>query len=259
MKSHNDLRALGFLMIFGGILHLFAGTAYYTMGDIPQIREDARRFAIGNLREAIKDKAIRGLLVSGTIMDLFLCMAPPMCILAARNGAGCTPSELMILNTVTVCSAISATWFYKYLTLHFGTRRCMIWTAPLLVIQSLFWWFVPEGAPWFCFIFPFIIMGASSIFISTSQANYFTVTAPPHLVVPGTILIYLTNGALAGILGMILNPLLHNIIWAMPETSPMTHYRIFLSVGAVIFLIGFPAILLLPKDTPSITDQTLTK
>ena len=105
------------------------------------------------------------------------------------------------------------------------------------------------------FIVPFIINGAAGIFISTSQANYFTVTAPPHLVVSGTILILLTNGALAGILGMMLNPLLHNIIWAMPETSPMTHYRVFLSVGAVIFLIGVPAILLLPKDSPSKTDN----
>jgi MFS family permease len=150
----------------------------------------------------------------------------------------------MILNTVTVCSAITATWIYKYLALHFGTRSCMLWTAPLLLVMSLFWWFVPDGAPWFWFIFPFILVGATSFFISTSQANYFTVTAPPQLVVPGTILIYLTNGALAGILGMILNPLLHNIIWRMDASSPMTHYRIFLSVGAVIFLVGFLATLL---------------
>ncbi len=259
LKSHNDLRALGFLIISGGILHLLAGTSFYTMGDIPQIREDARRFAIGNLSEAMKNRAVMGLLVSGTIMDLFLCMVPPICILAVQNGVGCTPAELMIFNTINVCSAIAATFFYKYISQHFGSRICMLWTAPLIIALTLFWWFVPASAPWFWFIFPFIVTGALNILISTSQANYFTATAPPHLVVPGTILIFLTNGALAGILGMILNPFLHNIIWSIDVSSPMTRYRIFISVGLLILLIGFPAILLLPKDTPSNTGQKLEK
>ncbi len=259
MKSHNDLRAIGLLIIFGGILHFFAGTAFYTMGDITEIREDAKKFVIGNIREAIKDKAIMGLLISGTIMDLFLCMVPQMCYIAVQNGVGCTPDELMIFNTINVCASIAATFFYKYISQHFGSRTCMLWTTPLIVVLSLFWWLVPANAPWFWFIFPFVLIGALNIFISTSQANYFTATAPPHLVVPGTILIFLTNGALAGVLGMIFNPLLHNIIWNIHVSSPMTHYRIFLSMGVLIFLIGFPAILLLPKDNPSNTDKALSK
>ena len=225
------------------------------MGDIQQIREESQAPLIGNLREAIRDKAIRRLVIAGTITDLFLIMVPPVCILAVRNGAGCTPSQLMFFNTVTICSAITATWLYKQISLRFGPRRCLISTAPLLVVMSVFWWIIPHDAPWLCFILPFIFIGASSIFISTTQANYFTLTAPPHLIVPGTILIFLTNGALAGILGMILNPLLYKIIWALPEATPMTHYRYFLSAGALLFIIAFPCLLMLPKDTPKKTDS----
>ncbi len=237
LKHFTALRHISILLFFSFVLLAVCGLCYYTMGDFPRVQKNFSKPLLPSVKEALKFRAMRRQLGVGIVQNLALICLPANNILAVKNGIGASETQIMVFYSLEVCSAIVAAYFYKKAALAWGPRNCMLRTYPPLLCITAFWWLVPGGAPIAVFAIPFIIYGIMTIFYSMAMANYFTISIPPSLQMPGTFLLLMIHGVVPGVLGIILNPLLHKAIRHFTYQTPLAPYRIFFSIY-IAFYIG---------------------
>ncbi len=237
LKHFTAMRHIGILLLISVLLLSVCAVCYYTMGDFPRLKQNFSKSLLPSIKEAMKFRAMRRQLAIGVVQNLALMCLMPNCILALRNGLGVSETQIMIFNSLEIGVAIIAAYFYKKAAVAWGPRNCMLKTYPLLLCISAFWWLVPGNAPIAVFAIPPIIYGVMSIFYSMAMANYFTISIPPSLQMPGTFLLLMIHGVIPGFLGIILNPLLHKAIRLFTYQEPLTPYRIYFTIY-IVFYIG---------------------
>ena len=145
--------------------------------------------------------------------------------------------QTMLCSAMITVTAIVSAYFYKKASSSWGPRNCMIRTYPVLLLMTAFWWIVPSDAPIAVFTVPFILHGIMGVFYSLAMGHYFIISIPSRLQMPGTMLLFIIHGVIPGILGFVLNPLLHKTIRLFTYQEALTPYRIFFTIY-VPFYIG---------------------
>jgi len=236
LAHHQATRQLSLLYWGSFLLFLVAAACYLRLGDIPRIRDMLSRPLWQSLHEAVRFPAMRRLLPIGIVQNLALLTLTPNSILALKGARQATDNQIVFLTSLELVSAIISAYVYKQVVAAWGPRKCMLLAYNAIPAVALFWWFVPMEAPLAAFAFPFIISGILLIFCSMAMANYFTVVMPDNLQMSGTLLIMLVHGVLAGLLGIALNSLLHQVLDIWQFATPWTHYRLFFSVLVVLYV-----------------------
>ena len=237
LKHFTALGHISLLLLLSVVLLAVCALCYYTMGDFPRVKRNFAKPLLPSVQEALKFRAMRRQLGVGIVQNLALICLPANNILAIRNGMGASETQIMVFSSIEIGSAIVAAFFYKKAALAWGPRNCMLRTYPLLLCITAFWWLVPDNAHIAIFAIPFILYGIMTIFYSMAMANYFTISIPPSLQMPGTFLLLMVHGVVPGVIGIMLNPLLHKTIRNFTYETPLAPYRIFFSIY-ILFYIG---------------------
>jgi hypothetical protein len=218
---------LGTLFFLAGFFFVLGVSRYLRIKEPEALGAIVRQPLYRRIPELFHFPDYRKLCLLGVFANMMLVMMPPACILAARNGWGAGDSLVVVLTTVQALSCICTSLAYKRLGAVFGPRRLLLFCGPLVLSVILFWGLMPLDMPKVFLLIPFILCGMIVVFIGSSLSHYITVTVPVDLQPPGSLGVMIFHGAIAGLLGMVLNYVLFKVLWLLPETTPMTHYRQF--------------------------------
>ena len=206
---------------------LLGAVCYLTFREPRELQEEAMRPLFRQLPELMRYSGFVKLCLAGMFANVLLMVMPSACILAARSGCGAGDSLVVILATSQTLAAIATAISYKWFVSKLGPSRLLLSCTPLMLLVIFFWAVVPVDIPKAFLFIPFVLCGIILVFVGTSFSQYITVMVPSHLQIPGSLGVLMTHGTLAGLIGLVVNSTLFKILWMLPETSPLTHYRQF--------------------------------
>lgn len=243
----NEMFAVPSLFLLGGVLFILSGLVMSRMDEPSSLMEHAATPMLPELREALAIPLMRKELAAGFVLNLSLTMLPSACVLAAKNGCGLDDSHVLVLTAFQILAVVAASRFYQTMTQRFGARMMIFGTYPLIPLLCAIWILMPVKASWWFLAGPFMVCGIMGVLFSTAMGNYFIVSMPERLQVPGTFLLFVVTGGFPGILGMLLNPLLFHLARRFSGEGPMDAFRLYHAVCAVLFMACLPVVLWLPR------------
>lgn len=198
------------------------------------------------IREAWQDKLIRKQLLVGFTLNMVFITMIPVNLLAIKKGCGASNMTVLLLTTLQLVAMIPVARLYRFIVEHFGPRKMLILTCPVVWLLAAYWFFVPVESSFWLMILPFILISLITVGFSSSMGNYFIIATPNHLQVGGSILIFLIHGGLVGLVGIIANPLLFKIIGSYEAIDSMASFRLYYLITGLISLTFIAAPISLP-------------
>lgn len=238
---------LALLLTAGAIISYLAGLRAAKVIEPNTLKQFAARPVLPQILLALRNQLLRKQLLAGCILNLSLAMMVPINVLAAKRGLNLPNGKIILLATLQTLSAIGGSWCCRLITERYGPRQAILLSFPLIWLLALCWWLIPADTKSFLpLMLPFVTAGLMTVFYTTSLGSYFMLSIPNRLQIGGTFLVYVVTGGFIGALGMILNPLFFKLASCHSWETPITVFRIYFTLCALLQAGGIFALISLP-------------
>ncbi len=237
--------AIAGVITIGAALGITSSAFLRRIDETRAIQTAARRPIAAEMRNALGDRSLRRLLLSGFVNNLAITMLLPVTILFVKKGFGVSDTGALLLTLLQFATCALMSFAIGWVAGRVGPRRTLIGTYALLLLMNALWIGIPEAlAPALpMLMLLFAMAGTFRIGVDNSMVHYFLQTVSPEQRVAASMILNMSIGVGAGIVGMILTAtLLHLLGGHLTDaaTGPELRdvYRTYFSITMIILAPG---------------------
>ena len=246
---NDSLPVLVGVIIFGACLGITASSFCRRMDETTSTRDAAQKPIFSGLSYLLHTPRLLKLMLAWFLANLANIMIIPMSLLTLKRGYGVSDTTAILFSLCQFLTMIGMSYSCGPLVKKNGPRKVIIFSYLLFFPVAVFWILFPSvdwltGWKWLLMLLPFILQGTATVIFSNAFTNYFLMAVPKEKQVGTSLLYSLVTGATAGIIGMLLAPLMLKIAKHFAaDYSPLAEYRFYFSIALFFLLLILPAMI----------------
>lgn len=246
---NDSLPVLVGVIIFGACLGITASTFCRRMDETTSTRDAAQRPIFSGLSYLLHTPRLLKLVLAWFLINLANIFVIPMSLLTLKRGYGVSDTTAILFSLCQFLTMIGMSYSCGPLIKKYGPRKVIIFSYLLFLPVALFWIVLPStgflsGWKWLLVLLPFILQGTSSVITNNAMVNYFLMAVPKEKQVGTSLLYSLVTGAAAGIIGMLLAPLVLKLAAYFSTAYPrFSEYHFYFAMTLLLLLLILPAML----------------
>ncbi len=254
LKISDSVLVLSLIIVAGSILGMTSSRFLYRIDETKSIIESARKPIAHEMVEAFRTSALRRLLFSSFVSNLAMILLFPVSILVLKKGYGFSDTGALLFSLLQFASCAVMSFLSRRISEKIGPRRTMIMAYITMLAVVELWVFIPSSG-WLIIplcAFLFIMGGASRIGIENSVVHYFLQTIPAERRVASSMLLNMTTGVCAGVVGMVVSG---SILYVLGKTTGTLRLgpemlSVYKKYYFFVFIILLPGLIFLTRLDP---------
>lgn len=246
MRYNESIGMLTAIILVGAVLGIASSRFINRVDETEAIRASARRPIVSALRESLRSVALRRLLLCGFANNLAIIMVLPISVLIIKKGYGVSDTGTLLYSLVQFAASAAMSFAVGRIGQKIGPRKTLIYAYAVMIMLAVAWTLVPDPANRLvvplCFCL-FMLAGACRISIDNSVVHYFLQTVEAEHRVASSILLSMTTGVGAGVVGMAVSGVLLYFLQDRADVTGggagmLSVYRLYFAITVAILLPG---------------------
>ncbi len=203
-----------------------------------RLKKSATRPILPEVKLLLKKSVVTRQLMAGFAINLSIILTVPISMLALKRGCGVNDVHALLYSIIQFAGSIAAGLGMGKFVSKVGPRRRALVGFSLYLIIALFWVFFRGDKNSWLLCIPFLLAGTAGMITGPAMQHYFLMSIPVENQVASSMMLAICTGAGAGIVGMVLGPLLLALAGGNAVAGGMELYRryFFLVFFVVLFL-----------------------
>ena len=245
LKFNDSTFAIALIITTGAMLGFTSSSFLRRVDETRAIRESAQRPMAREMITAFRDRSLRRLLMGSFMNNLSTVMLLPVTVLLVKKGYGMSDTGALLFSLVQFAASAMMSVAVVRVTNRIGPRQTLIGAYGVMLMTAVLWALTPNtlaaAIPIVSLLFA--LTGSFRITAENSVTHYFLQTVPPERRVPASMLMNMTTGVGAGVIGMLLSGwILHRlgqkVTTSVPGPEMILLYRRYFSLAFALLLPG---------------------
>jgi MFS family permease len=238
LKWSSNIWTLFWIIVSGASLGIISSRFLLNIHETNRIQLSAREPLRGKIAPVLRLRVIRRQIVAGMICYLAYILVVPISMLTLKRGYEISDTLALIFALFQFAGMTAAGYVQSRIADKLGSRNMVLIAYACFGLTAVLWIISPSELN-FLFTLPAFLTGAyGGIGTTNALPQYYLDTVPPKMQIVSSIIISLSTGVIAGLLGMVISSGLLKLSASWNHSdSPFLTYRIYFILVAILILL----------------------